>query len=88
MIYPTHSGVKVFLAPEDIEKAGTGASQSLSLAIRDLSGRPLLDVATSRAWNIALVLEQLNREKVRDCVAEAGGADAYIGTQWIGGTEV
>lgn len=88
MIYPTHSGVKVFLTPEDIEQVGTVASRPPLLAIRDLAGKPLLDVATSRAWNLELVLEQLNGEKACACVAEAGGADAYIGTQWIGGTEV
>lgn len=89
MIYPTHSGVKVFLTPEDIEQeVGTGTSQPPSLVIRDLAGKPLLNVATSRAWNLELVLEQLNGEKASACVVEAGGADAYIGTQWIGGTEV
>ncbi|WP_185673640.1 hypothetical protein [Burkholderia stagnalis] len=83
MIYLTSSGVKVFdvtgVPPADVEQP---------LFVRDLCGQTLAEIPSTGAWTLDGLIAQLNEPRVRQCVSDAGGADAYLGAFWIGSTEV
>ncbi|WP_185731913.1 hypothetical protein [Burkholderia stagnalis] len=83
MIYLTSSGVKAFdmadVPPADIEQP---------LFVRDLCGRILAKIPSTGAWTLDGLIAQLNEPRVRQCVSDAGGVDAYLGAFWIGSTEV
>ncbi|KVD94674.1 hypothetical protein WS63_03265 [Burkholderia stagnalis] len=65
--------------PADIEEP---------LFVRDLCGRTLAEIPSNGAWTLDTLVAQLSEPRVRECVSDAGGADAYLGAFWIGSTEV
>ncbi|MDD1493973.1 MULTISPECIES: hypothetical protein [Burkholderia] len=83
MFYGTTSGVKVF------DLAGLPeADLAEPLSVRDLCGRALVEFPSIDAWTLDGVIARLSDVQVREIVLEAGGADAFLGSSWIGGTEV
>ncbi|WGS45765.1 hypothetical protein LFL97_23955 [Burkholderia sp. JSH-S8] len=84
MIYVTSAGVKLYFDMGDVPPAD--AEQPLF--VRDLCGRTLVEIPSNGAWTLDGLVAQLNEPRVRQCVSDAGGADAYLGAFWIGSTEV
>ncbi|WP_196494197.1 hypothetical protein [Burkholderia stagnalis] len=84
MIYPTRSGVKLYFDMADVPPADI----EQPLFVRDLCGRTLAEIPSNGAWTLDSLVAQLNELRVRECVSDAGGADAYLGAFWIGSTEV
>jgi hypothetical protein len=87
--HPTHSGVKVVPVRDGIAPANGSADHAAQpFILRDLAGATLFEIPPDGKWTLERVLELLNGHRACECVSEAFGADAYIGTQWIGSTEV
>ncbi|HDR9764288.1 TPA: hypothetical protein QDC44_008580 [Burkholderia cepacia ATCC 25416] len=59
-----------------------------SLEVRDLQGEMLVHVSPTGEWTLDKLVAELNTPGVVCKVAEAGGADAYLGSHWVGGSEV
>ncbi|WP_423383484.1 hypothetical protein [Burkholderia sp. LMG 32019] len=83
MFYGTKSGVKVF----DLA-AVPAADLAKPLFVRDLCGHALAEFPPVGGWTLDGVVARLSDTQIRESVFEAGGGDAYLGTSWIGGTEV
>ncbi|WP_177314208.1 hypothetical protein [Burkholderia ubonensis] len=84
MFYPTNSGVKLYVEVADVPPADI----EQPLFVRDLCGRTLAEFPSTGAWTLDRLIARLDEPHVRECVSAAGGADAYLGAFWIGGTEV
>lgn len=87
-IQSTACGVKI-LAPEHVHEkmAGAGLSEK-SLRICHLGGPLLMEVAAESEWTLERVLAILDSARACEVVKDAYGGDAYIGTDWIGSTEL
>lgn len=83
MFYGTKSGVKVFDSSHAPE-----CDRVNSLEVRDLQGEMLVHVSPTGEWTLDKLVAELNTPGVVCKVAEAGGADAYLGSHWVGGSEV
>lgn len=89
MIFATHSGVKICPTASGtllIDSMAGDATKPLTL--RDLAGKTLLEIAAAGEWTLERVVELLSDPSACKSVSDAYGADAYIGSQWIGSTEV
>lgn len=59
--------------------------KSQPLTLRDLEGRAVATVdAPSCGWSHLALCEAARRL----CPSDSGGLDAFVGQQWVGGTEV
>ncbi|WP_152754256.1 hypothetical protein [Burkholderia cepacia] len=58
------------------------------LNVRNLLGATLVVIPAAGSWTLEQLIAELSVSDVIEKVAEAGGADAYLGTHWVGGTEV
>ncbi|MFM0275589.1 hypothetical protein PQQ59_33715 [Paraburkholderia aspalathi] len=56
--------------------------------LKDLSGAVLVKVAPQVVWTHAALFALVDSVEISEHVAQCGGADAYVGNVWIGGTEV
>lgn len=89
MIYPTRCGVKIVPARDGLLSVSADTPDLIRpLILRDLAGSPLLEIPADGAWTIERLVDLLDSARACECVTEAFGADAFIGTEWIGGTEV
>ena len=89
MIYPTRCGVKIVppIAGR-LQADGSAADVIQPLILRNLAGVTLLEIPADGAWTIERVVDLLDSPRACECVTEAFGANAFIGSEWIGGTEV
>ena len=84
MIDGTPCGVKIAR-----RRDGTiAADLTRPLIVRDLVGNSLFEVATDGEWTLERIVQLLGEERACRSVSEAFGADAFIGPEWIGSTEV
>ncbi len=89
MIYPTRCGVKIVPAKDDLLTVSADSADAVpALILRDLAGSALLEVPADGAWTIERLVGVLDSPRACECVADAFGADVFIGREWIGGTEV
>lgn len=89
MIYPTRCGLKIVPAKDGLLTVSADCTDAVPpLILRDLSGSALLEVPADGAWTIERLVGLLDSPRACECVAEAFGADVFIGKEWIGGTEV
>jgi hypothetical protein len=56
--------------------------------LKDLSGAVLADIAPQVEWTHAALFALVDSAEITEHVVQSGGADAYVGDVWIGGTEV
>ncbi len=83
MFYGTNSGVKVFEL-DDVPQSEVDKP----LDVRNLLGETLVVIPAVGSWTLKHLIAKLSASDVIDRVAEAGGADAYLGSHWVGSTEV
>jgi hypothetical protein len=84
----TRCGVKI-LTPQGVE--GKMADAELSdkpLKLFHLDGTLLMEIAADRHWTVERVKAILDADRACELVSAAYGGDAYIGSGWIGSTEV
>lgn len=58
------------------------------LFLRDLAGQATLRIDPAAAWTHDSLEAAVKREDVKSFAKEHFGADAYLGGQWIGSSEV
>jgi hypothetical protein len=75
---PTRAGERDLLAGNEHEP----------LLLRDLSHTNVLRIDPTGKWSHKTLVAVLKRADVLTFVHENFGADAYLGGQWIGGSEV
>lgn len=54
--------------------------------IRSLQGKVLISIPATTPWTHEGLVEAVSQH--RDLIDDAFGADYYLGTQWVGSTEV
>jgi DNA-directed RNA polymerase subunit RPC12/RpoP len=88
-VLASRSGLKIIA-----EIARTGEADLLTgnewatFFLKHLSGEILIEIAPTEAWTHTALLALVDSAEIAQLVEESGGADTYIGSVWIGGTEV
>lgn len=84
----TRCGVKILKSQRIEEKMAAVELSDMPLKLFHLDGTLLMEIAADRDWTVERVNAILDGERACELVSEAFGGDAYIGTKWIGSTEL
>lgn len=87
--YCSRSGIKVIAQPvTDAEADLLVGNERAAFVLKDLCGAVLLVIAPEDPWTHMSLRSLADSAAITARVAQSGGADAFLGGVWIGGTEV
>lgn len=88
-VHMSRSGIKLIA---EAVRAGEpdllAGNERATFCLKDLSGTVLTEIAPQVAWTHAALFALVDSAEIIEQVKQSGGADAYVGNVWIGGTEV
>lgn len=88
-VYASRSGIKLIAkAAKAGETDLLAGNERAVFLLKELSGAVLAEVAPQDAWTHEALFALVDSMVTIQHVAQSGGADAYLGSVWIGGTEV
>lgn len=70
------------------EKDLLTGNETCPLILRDLCRRANLTIQSVQPWTHERLYETVREARVTEFVSEHHGADAFLGRQWIGSTEI
>ena len=89
LVHVSRSGIKLIAqAARAGERDLLTGNEQAAFLLKDLSGTVLAEIAPRDPWTHEALFALIDRAEIVRTVAQRGGADAYLGTVWIGGTEV
>ncbi len=87
--YCSRSGIKMIAqSVTAAEPDMLVGNERAAFVLKDLCGAVLVVIAPRDAWTHMSLQELVDSAEITARVAQSGGADAYLGSVWIGGTEV